>query len=496
MFYATIQNYSYLFFAFARAEAILSILGFVLVAGVCWIWRGGSPKTLLSVWLIYWVWLAFGWIAGPLHEWTGGLLSHWGQPLLPSEWFSPCTLPHVSRLDEPFFDRWPLLNWYSFVLLLWASVAAFRAAHMLRQRTFFWRIVNSAKLVEDPQFQVSIDRWLGLYQFRRSVRVVHSGDFNSAFTIGVFRPVVFLPDHFLTHLSQSDIDAVIGHEITHIKRLDDLYLIIQMWVRAVFFFNILLIHNSKTLTGLRESSCDISTIENGGLNKKRYVSALLNILELTRDYPQKTSSLVSSISGNELKQRIGKILKSNQAYSPKPALISFALLIGLSITSLMISDSNRVLDKKASQAALAEIEYASPVPQGVWIKGLSSHQRISCSMPFPGIHHPGADIRLPYSPDGFMDVHSIADGTVVSVVHLFSVGSQALTIDHGRHVKSYYIYADDIIVSVGDRVQKGQVVARVTNKSVKQKLHFELRYREQVINPIDIFDATTPVAQL
>lgn len=79
---------------------------------------------------------------------------------------------------------------------------------------------------------------------------------NSPCVVGVFKPVILIPPALLLHLPTAQIEAVILHELAHIKRNDYLINLLQCIIKGIFFFNPFMIYLSKTIDQERENSCD------------------------------------------------------------------------------------------------------------------------------------------------------------------------------------------------------------------------------------------------
>ncbi len=57
------------------------------------------------------------------------------------------------------------------------------------------------------------------------------------YTIGLFRPMVILPEHLITSSGRAALDPVLAHEPVHVKRWDDMAICFQELVRIVYFFH-------------------------------------------------------------------------------------------------------------------------------------------------------------------------------------------------------------------------------------------------------------------
>ena len=69
--------------------------------------------------------------------------------------------------------------------------------------------------------------------------------------------------------------------------------------------------------------------------------------------------------------------------------------------------------------------------------------------------------------------------------------------DYGKHVKvqdgdliTLYAHCSEILVKEGQKVNKGETIAKVgsTGNSTGPHLHFEIRYQNRYVNPQEIFE--------
>ncbi len=86
-------------------------------------------------------------------------------------------------------------------------------------------------------------------------------------------------------------------------------------------------------------------------------------------------------------------------------------------------------------------------------------------------------------------VRACAPGHVVMVGHNWRLHGNAVAIDHGQGVVSFYIHLQKTLVAVGDEVTAGQVIGRVgqTGRANGPHLHFSLYVNQVATNPADWF---------
>ena len=101
--------------------------------------------------------------------------------------------------------------------------------------------------------------------------------------IGWFRPVVFLPVSALTGLSEDQLQAVIAHELAHIKRFDPFVNVFQVCVETVLFYHPAIWWLNKKIRTEREHCCDEMAVALCG-NAVEYARAL-TLMEEWRSAP-------------------------------------------------------------------------------------------------------------------------------------------------------------------------------------------------------------------
>jgi len=171
------------------------------------------------------------------------------------------------------------LAWPLPVVLFWSLGVAAVAGMLLRSLWRYRCFARRAREVTDPALLAVVERWRRQFRIRRKVRLVSSRDCLSPFTTGLFRPVVFLPED-LFGWSRTAAEAAIAHELAHVRRWDELWIVLTNLVRAVFFFNPAAWLAANRLAQARERACDSQALTAGGLSAREYGRGLLGVLRL------------------------------------------------------------------------------------------------------------------------------------------------------------------------------------------------------------------------
>ena len=120
--------------------------------------------------------------------------------------------------------------------------------------------------------------------------------------LGWFRPVVLLPARALTGLSEEQIEAVIAHELAHIRRLDCFVNLFQIGAETLLFYHPAVWWVSQRIRAEREHCCDDEAIAVCG-NAMNYARAL-TLMEEWRTAP----SLMMAANRSPLSQRVLRLL--------------------------------------------------------------------------------------------------------------------------------------------------------------------------------------------
>jgi len=102
--------------------------------------------------------------------------------------------------------------------------------------------------------------------------------------VGVFRPVLILPDGVLRRLSPQQLDAVLAHELCHARRRDNLTAALHMAVEAVLWFHPLVWWIGARLVEERERACDEAVVA-AGADAGEYAQGILEVCRLYVESP-------------------------------------------------------------------------------------------------------------------------------------------------------------------------------------------------------------------
>jgi len=148
---------------------------------------------------------------------------------------------------------------------------------------------------------------------KKAVHIWVSEFVTSPVTIGFFKPVILVPLAAINHLTPSQLEAVLLHELAHIRRYDYLINLLINFIQTILYFNPFVKAFVKIVEREREKSCDEMVLQ-FQYDSHEYASALLT-LEKTK-HLQKILIVAATGNKNDITHRIETIL----GVQKKPAI--------------------------------------------------------------------------------------------------------------------------------------------------------------------------------
>jgi beta-lactamase regulating signal transducer with metallopeptidase domain len=201
--------------------------------------------------------------------------------------------------EGPVAMRTPGMLWFVEAWFLGVVLLSLRTAGglFLIERMQRKEIRPVTKLVQEKCLE--LQRRMGL---DRVIRYCECLRLDAPAVMGWFRPIVLLPATALTGLSEEQIEAVIAHELAHIRRLDCFVNLFQIGMETLLFYHPAVWWVSKRIRTERENCCDDEAIAVCG-DAVIYARAL-TLMEEWRAVP----SLMMAANRGPLAERVARLL--------------------------------------------------------------------------------------------------------------------------------------------------------------------------------------------
>ncbi len=210
-------------------------------------------------------------------------------------------------------------------------------------------VVQAGTLIRDGREFDALRRCGGNVKLISSASRVEPGVF------GILAPVMSLPMGITNHLNDQQLDAILAHELCHVRHRDNLTAAIHMLVEAVFWFHPFVWFIGARLVEERERACDAEVVRLG-MDPEAYAEGILTVCKL---YLESPLVCAAGISGSNLGKRIEAIMKS--PFQKNITLCMKLTLAGIGILAVGAPLSLGIV-KDSARRALAQVQ----VPH-VWV---------------------------------------------------------------------------------------------------------------------------------
>lgn len=312
-----------------------SIWQLLLVAGVLWLAlklaRKASPALTygMAVGALLISFLAT--LATILYLWTRpeGIL------ILPGDQVnSSPSMDWEGFLEQVIF--WTEQN-LSLVVNFWFFGAILFLFRLFAQLAEVRNLRKNSQPFENLEIQTLTDGLVTNLGIRRKIEIRTTERAHSPVTFGVMTPVILLPAALIFQLSPAHLEAVIAHELAHVKRNDYLSNLLLSTLEVLFFFHPCYWWMSQTVKELRENAADELALK-AGISSTDLANALAEVLQFASQHPPELS-LAAGKKRNPTLLRIKRMLGYPTENYPQTPLISIPMVLTLLLCAGLVASA-------------------------------------------------------------------------------------------------------------------------------------------------------------
>ncbi len=232
------------------------------------------------------------------------------------------------------------------LVTIWALCVAVFSARLALGLIWVARISNIEKIQTNPFWQKKINHLAGQSGIRRTITLREVSNLTSPAVAGWLRPVILVPATLVTGMPPDLLEALLAHEVAHIRRMDYLVNLLQSTVEILLFYHPTVWWISTQIRVEREKIADDLASELIG-EPRRLAQALS---ELERVQFSKHQLALAATGGN-LFDRIRRLTQPNIQPIGLKAVIPALSLILISLTLYSNTAANAAGDNTATQVA-------------------------------------------------------------------------------------------------------------------------------------------------
>ncbi|HEY3884479.1 MAG TPA: M56 family metallopeptidase, partial [Vicinamibacterales bacterium] len=268
--------------------------------------------------------------------------------------------PKVRAITAPRVDALvpaALLVWFVGVLLL--------SARLVIGWLWVQRLRSRGILPDDRAWQRVADRLRRELHIRRAIRVLESTLVDVPTVVGWLRPVVLLPLSALAGLAPAQLEAILAHELAHVRRHDYLVNLLQTLVETLLFYHPAVWWVSRRIRIERENCCDDLAVSLCG-DPIAYANALADLESLRSSIAPSRGRHRAALAatGGSLIQRVRRLLGAPSHAAPDPAWAAgTVVLVAIACLAFSVDGVRAQTNAGSAIAARAEAPYQSPDEQ-------------------------------------------------------------------------------------------------------------------------------------
>ena len=241
----------------------------------------------------------------------------------PSESAAPAEAANAVPPSTPEHPLGPFV-----ILTVWLSGVVLLSLRLLGGWVVARRLVTRAIRPVSPEIHSLVRRVAGRMALDRVVRIFESSAVSVPVMVGWIKPVVLLPAAALSGLTPTQVEALIAHELAHVRRHDYLVNLLQSVVETLLFYHPAVWLVSARVRAEREHCCDDLAV--GVCDRLVYVTALADLAAMAA-----APRVAMAATDGSLVNRVRRLLGRTRATTDSTPTWSSALVLAVVVGTLL-----------------------------------------------------------------------------------------------------------------------------------------------------------------
>lgn len=204
-------------------------------------------------------------------------------------------------------------------------------------------VLHCETLEPEGRWIRSIDTLRRSLGIPRAVRLLESARATVPMAAGILKPVVLLPTAVIAGLTPSQVEAILAHELAHIRRHDYLANLVQVAIETLLFYHPAVWWVSRRVREERENCCDDLAVHATG-GTMQYARALATLAQLVAPPPELAVTATQGLL-RRIQRLVGLPEKRSFGLAPLFAGLSVVLVLLCSALGCTSEDLNAKVER-------------------------------------------------------------------------------------------------------------------------------------------------------
>ncbi|MGG6461557.1 M56 family metallopeptidase [Solilutibacter silvestris] len=266
-------------------------------------------------------------------------------------------IPLLASLPSPTH---PMFAW---IVAAWATGTTVFALRMASGLWWVRRLRTRAACADARRWQACADAFAQGFGIRRrvTVRMIEEGD--SPLSVGWWKPMVLLPAAIAANMPVPLLEALVAHELAHIRRHDYLVNLLQGAIEALLFYHPVVWWLSRRIRIERELVAD--DLAAGQLGDPRRLALALSELDRMNIARSPLPNFVpaQAAHGGQLMSRIKQLLRPERRTVGSAVLVPVVGIVALGIAVQAYAKFDTHAQPQESGSVAASAPAPSPAPK-------------------------------------------------------------------------------------------------------------------------------------
>lgn len=253
-------------------------------------------------------------------------------------------LPHEHLVDTKLAYTDMIMNFINKnangIVLIWFVIVCARSLQLASGLNGLYYLRRKSIFAIDEQLEIRVKELKLKLGISRIVNLAQSGIAKVPMVIGHLKPLILIPFGLIATLTTEEVEAILVHELAHIRRRDYLVNMLQSFMEIIFFFNPAVLWISALIKTERENCCDDIVIAQSS-SKADYIKALVSCQEYNMQAPIYAMALTGN--KNQLLSRVKRMLShNNQSLNIMEKSLLAVCLVSAGLLTAAFSNADKI----------------------------------------------------------------------------------------------------------------------------------------------------------